>query len=365
MVQCGEDWRETQAAPTTEHHQGKGKTMKTYLTVASHWSTPGIRQYASTDRPAAERKAAELVDELREDWAKWASRSRDADVPPAVADGGGDWEATLRALQLSRLIDYFGGEGEANDALYDFCQRKGEGEPPLIGEGFTVQLQEIIGEFVAEDDCDPDKMGFPMVWIEEVEPAQPPAETAPADNSAIGFALRNAQGVISSLLHQVGQMQGMFSDEDGTIQEAVDAGEAAEVEIQNALEALGLGLGVGARSKRPRVAVVLSGGCLQAAIADAPAEVIIVDYDVDGADTTLNPKLEQDGGKDEPANVWIETAQVHSAWLDMVEAAKAGADEKERRYKAGDCIRCGNDLDSPSACPTEDGICGECLGGDD
>lgn len=50
--------------------------------------------------------------------------------------------------------------------------------------------------------------------------------------------LRNALGAIDSLQTQVGQMSGMFDDEDGTIAEAVEAGEAATVEINAAIAAI-------------------------------------------------------------------------------------------------------------------------------
>lgn len=47
--------------------------------------------------------------------------------------------------------------------------------------------------------------------------------------------LRNAAGAIDSLLCQVSQMQGMFDDEDGTIEAAMEAGEDTLAEIHHAL----------------------------------------------------------------------------------------------------------------------------------
>lgn len=47
--------------------------------------------------------------------------------------------------------------------------------------------------------------------------------------------LRNAAGAIDSLLCQMSQMQGMFDDEDGTIEAVMEAGEDSLAEIHHAL----------------------------------------------------------------------------------------------------------------------------------
>lgn len=47
--------------------------------------------------------------------------------------------------------------------------------------------------------------------------------------------LQHAHGALCSLLEQVAQMRGMFSDSDGTISAAVEAGEDAADEITAAL----------------------------------------------------------------------------------------------------------------------------------
>lgn len=58
-------------------------------------------------------------------------------------------------------------------------------------------------------------------------------------SSPVETALRYSYAAISSLLEQVGQMRGMFPDEDGAIQQAVDDGDAAVEDIRAALEHLG------------------------------------------------------------------------------------------------------------------------------
>lgn len=47
--------------------------------------------------------------------------------------------------------------------------------------------------------------------------------------------LRDAVGALGSQADQIGQMRGMFGDEDGTIQDAVDAGEDAEAGLELAI----------------------------------------------------------------------------------------------------------------------------------
>lgn len=55
--------------------------------------------------------------------------------------------------------------------------------------------------------------------------------------AALQTALRNAAGAISSLDQQIGQMRGMFDDEDGQIEEAVEDGDASAAEIRAVLAA--------------------------------------------------------------------------------------------------------------------------------
>lgn len=55
------------------------------------------------------------------------------------------------------------------------------------------------------------------------------------DNANLVELLRNAAGALDSLLCQMSQMQGMFSDEDGAIEAAIEAGEDSLAEIHHAL----------------------------------------------------------------------------------------------------------------------------------
>ncbi len=67
--------------------------------------------------------------------------------------------------------------------------------------------------------------------------------TGPADQVPLSVvrqlaaALRDALGAIDALSTQVEQMRGMFSDDDGTIAEAIEAGDDADTAGTAALSA--------------------------------------------------------------------------------------------------------------------------------
>jgi hypothetical protein len=319
--------------------------MQTFLTVASHWHVPGIRQYATQDRSAAERKAAELVEELRAEWEKGdAEHDRDAHAPPPIQ--GSDWETTLRALQLVRLIDYAGGEGEANDYLYAFCERRCQGEPPLIGEGFTPALQDIVRDFVEADDCDADKIGFPMVWIETVEeiPVENLHGTGPDLDLVLSMATRFAR-------------EGAIVDDEDR-----QPGDPLPADVEAAVARLRAG-----QPKAITVAASISGGVLQWAGADAPGvEFIVIDYDQEGvAEGELVDMAEEDDVRPAFAAVYFENVEVNAEALDRIKEKRAERELRESRYSNNQCIECGRDLDAPSAAGAEDGVCGPCLAGDE
>lgn len=64
-----------------------------------------------------------------------------------------------------------------------------------------------------------------------------PAELG-SSNILAETALRQSYAAIESLLEQIGQMRGMFADEDGAIQNAVNDGDAAIEDIAKALARL-------------------------------------------------------------------------------------------------------------------------------
>lgn len=403
---------------------------KTYLTVASHWDTPGIRQYASTERVHAERKAAELVDELIDMFAddfkdEIAASKGMLAVPPKVAEGGNDWEATLRALQLARLIENTGGEGEANDALYHFCcTMRAEEEPPLIGEGFPPALQDVIERFVAEDDCDPDKIGFPMVWIEEVDAAEPEAEVAdaahaqeierqeiasgaygdgpfkrglardaaPADEAkpewtvgefgpafVPGSAVNSSSLTLGDILSVCGFASSHVNDwiEDAP-NNGIEANGGGDVERAAAAAALieKVELLAPLMFAQPSVAVdpaepitiavTIEGGVMQGSVASGEGvRLYVVDFDQDGVE---QGRLVDMAGpydtREEWASVWQDNTTVDAAEVARIIAKAEEGALREQRFNNNECLSCGTDLDSPSAAGAEDGICGECCSAD-
>jgi hypothetical protein len=323
--------------------------MQTFLTVASHWHVPGIRQYATQDRAAAERKAAELVEELRAEWESGdAEHDRDAHAPPPIQ--GSDWETTLRALQLVRLIDYAGGEGEANDYLYAFCERRCEGEPPLIGEGFTPKLQEIVRAFVEEDDCDADKIGFPMVWIETVEevPVENLHGAGPDLDLVLSMAARFAR-------------EGAIADDEDR-----EPGDPLPADVEAAIARLRAGMPAVppaiAEPKPVRMILSMEGGIVQGGWSAAPVDVTIFDDDTEGADAERVVDVPQDNGSTAEAYIGGVDLEVNP---DFVARVVPTVNEAVRRQENNLCLKCGCDLDAPSAAGAEDGVCGPCTKADE
>lgn len=75
-------------------------------------------------------------------------------------------------------------------------------------------------------------------------------------------------------------------------------------------------------NRLPRVVVGMHGGCVQWTLADGPgAEVIVVDFDVEGH-TDFDLKLVTDGdGHSAAANVWTEEPDVDPAYFERLDAA--------------------------------------------
>lgn len=371
-----------------------------YLAVASHWSVPGVRQYASTERALAERKCVELVNELRDDMARELSGNmRDPCAPPPVQ--GGDWESTLRALQLTRLIDVEGGEGEANDVLFAFCERTGRDEPPLVGEGFPPTLQEIIADLVAEDDKEgDDKIGFPMVWIEEVEAITTPVEPAADLGADLALVLDMAErfaneGAIadgpSVIVEPHEDGSATFKPTDWFAAAALDKGDRT-VPAEGVAEARAWLRDAGCtlsdeqpeqvavlaaisrlRAQPPTkaepitVAVSVSGGVLQWGGADREGvRLIVIDYDQDGTPHgELVDMAEPDDTREAYASVYEEGVEINAEAIARILEKRDERELRETRYNANQCIECGVDLDSPSAAGAEEGVCGSCIGGDE
>lgn len=72
-----------------------------------------------------------------------------------------------------------------------------------------------------------------LLMSEQVDDVDLPVNVDSLDD--LLATLRGAVGALGSQADQIGQMRGMFDDEDGTIQNAVDDGEHAEARLGNAI----------------------------------------------------------------------------------------------------------------------------------
>jgi hypothetical protein len=151
--------------------------MKTYLSVASHWACPPIRQCGTASVEAANRQAVDYFNDLLPEVRKLAGEINDAEaaklalcvLPATPLAYGDDWKRWLRGLQLVRLLSYFDGDGAIQDV--NCWLLNGEADPALMLNLDGTRFQALIDDGVAEDDrLESDaKLGFPMIWIEEPE----------------------------------------------------------------------------------------------------------------------------------------------------------------------------------------------------
>lgn len=94
-------------------------------------------------------------------------------------------------------------EDQADAAALAWCAEDWQGPAPCPDN--WRDAYKVLGDF---DDA---------IWIEK---------HAIEDTTAIAELTRSAKAQLADLLHQVYQMQGIFNDEDGSIQRAVEAAEA-------------------------------------------------------------------------------------------------------------------------------------------
>lgn len=100
-------------------------------------------------------------------------------------------------------LTVFTDEQLADEAALEWCKRHWFGEQPCP-EDWTVAYETI-------------RDGEHFIWFEE-------HQIDAAD--AVQAVITSAQAQLNDLLEQISQMRGMFSDDDGCIQSAVEAAEA-------------------------------------------------------------------------------------------------------------------------------------------
>lgn len=94
------------------------------------------------------------------------------------------------------------------------------------------------GVTVAIRDMDNDDQPFTEAEIERAQAETRRALALLALVPKMEAALKDAAGAIDALAHEVGQMEGMFNDDDGTTADAKEAGLEAEAGIEAIRKAL-------------------------------------------------------------------------------------------------------------------------------
>lgn len=383
--------------------------MNNFLVVATHPDVPNVRQTLCADSGAANRQAIDFVNDLVRGYFDAPDVSEEiAEIVGFPLDYNGEWRWKLRAVQWARMVEIDGDAGTAGETLVRWTQERCDDTSiePLTeydAQSFSPltnpEHARAFDAFVADCRGRPDELGFPHVWIETPAVRSDPAVEPPA--AIAGLALGDVLSAVgygdsftTHWIEDVGQddvdreeaakacelierVEKALPPHFAAVAELVaactalldeyrgnvpDRLEPAVARVSSALLPLGA-VEDAAPAKQPRVAVVVSGGVLQSAIADVPFDVIVVDYDV-GQGDGIFPMIEQEADKPEPASVWVETATVQPDWLDMVAEASETAGEKVRRSQNNECVECGADLDSPSSAGVEDGVCGPCIAGD-
>src|SRR5690606_18702783 len=118
-------------------------------------------------------------------------------------------------------------------------------------------------------------------------------------------------------------------DEQSTTNQEFLMLSAARTLVAQALEIQSLhnALAAAEEDKPNRVLVALDGGLVQGDCSDRPVEVMVVDYDVEGANEETLADIPQDDGSVEPASVsyWgLDSFSIDPAFIDgVLKATKA------------------------------------------
>ena len=230
--------------------------MKLYIVKGEHPTVPGTPSKATFDKAEADRHAADMLTTIYKDVLIDAAEDDDGvpvDFPAFTAE---NWRDDLLSVQATRHAYV---EGMAYDeARHDL-------------------------ESLSSDDVG-SEIGLD-VWIEEHDVVVPaPAASFPTK------PIDNAMGALSNLIEQVEQMKGMFPDEDGTIQDAIDDAEEAILGLRELSDG---------KPVTADIAVILDGGLVQHVTmrGGTMPRVFVVDYDTEGADNDDVCGVPQDDGE--------------------------------------------------------------------
>lgn len=171
-------------------------TPKIYIVQGEHFSNPGRTMSAWSTRAAAATEAASLVNILLQD------------AELEITATAEDFEQKLQVARTARALD--------------------QGFVDVPEEYHPFSREEAIDRFLRGEDAD--------VWITEQDLGGP--FVLP---EFIRDRLVNASAVIGLMSEQISQMKGMFDDEDGQIEDAMDEGDEEQNAIASVLAVSTLG----------------------------------------------------------------------------------------------------------------------------
>lgn len=273
-----------------------------------------LDEIASADReshpPSATQHADEMTAARAGVIATLAKLAKEAsDVFPAalpVAEGHESPEAAGDALELAMAL------GDAADAA---IMMLGDGVPGMavVPAEMLIAMADYFASidcFIASGEAIPTDCVNPVEIDELLARARGIGINAPP---AAITALQHASAAISSMEHQIGQMKGMFGDEDGTIADALQDGEDSRREIEAVLNA--------ADASQPHIAIGVYGGLVQWTVASSPMRVTIVDCDTEGADESeLTTVADYDGDEYQASVGTGKPDEIKPAWLEQFTA---------------------------------------------
>lgn len=120
-------------------------------------------------------------------------------------------------------------------------------------------------------------------------------------------ALRNAIGAIYALQEQVGQMRGMFDDEDGTIEEAMENADDTVEEIQALLKG-----NATSPDTKSEIIVEVEGGLVQSVYGTGNLIGVtysVVDFDTDYLDEDKIGRISRPDGSGEDAFIYSDVIE--------------------------------------------------------
>jgi hypothetical protein len=286
--------------------------MKIYIVEGEHPYQDGSPRKVTFSADQADAFAAELVAIL---WRDVASMVDDGfGMPAERAVEPAAWQADLRTLQAIRYADQ---------------------EPKSTVEGAMALLDDEHDRMAVLADLQAD------VWIDVVDVEAPASITlwqafADTENGTEMHVAASERLAQDWLLDQFGadrddfetfMATGLRFDDDGRAVGGATPTPVEQRDLNEFIRATCIGSGqdnwglesidipVPGVDQPIRVAVNIKGGMVQSVEADAPCDVLVLDYDIDGESAENLFDIPQDDGSVEAARAWIETPAVDGSWI--------------------------------------------------